>query len=180
MDNKTNQNINSKLNSFLNQYDDFQKRKEEKIKRGKSEQEEFIEEFTKIQDDIIRPVFERVKVKIESRGHKVYIETKEPSWDAEKNLTIEPLISFNLELLRKEEKYKSPHYSTSDLPNLRFVCNSLGRKIWVHECTIGQGHGGHSGSRDALTIEQVTEEIVEKKLLGWLEDLMSDATPSYY
>jgi len=177
MDNKTNQNINSKLNSFLNQYDDFQKRKEEKIKRGKSEQEEFIEEFTKIQDDIIRPVFERVKVKIESRGHKVYIETKEPSWDAEKNLTIEPLISFNLELLIKEEKYK---YHTSDLPNLGFVCNSSAKKIWVRECTIGQGHGGHSGSGGLLTIEQVTEEIVEKKLLGWLEDLMNDATPSYY
>ncbi len=177
MNNKTNQNLNSKLNSLLTQYDDFQKRKKEKSEREKSEREKFTEEFTKIQDDIIRPVFERIKVEIESRGHKVYIETEEPSWDAEKNLTIEPLISFNLELLIKEEKYKSRHYSTRDLPNLRFICDSLKKKIWVHECTIGQGHGGHSGSRGELTIEQVTEEIVEKELLGWLENLMDDATP---
>ncbi|GAH38757.1 unnamed protein product, partial [marine sediment metagenome] len=162
-------------------YDDFQKRKEEEREHEKSDQEAFIEEFTKIQNDTIRPVFERIKVKIESRGHKVYIETGEPSWDAEKNLVVEPLISFNLELLIKEEKYKSQYYRTSDLPNLCFVCNSSAKKIWVRECTIGRGHGGHSGSRGALlTIEQVTEEIVEKKLLGWLEDLINDATPSYY
>ena len=177
---RSNQNLNSKLNSLLTQYDDFQKRKEEKRERKKSEREKFTEEFTKIQDGKIRPVFERIKVEIESRGHKVYIETEKPSWDAEKHLPIEPLISFNLELLMKEEKYKSRHYITRDLPHLRFICDSSKNKIWVHECTIGQGHGGHSGSRGVLTIEQVTEEIVEKELLGWLKNLMDDATPSYY
>lgn len=179
MNNKTNQNLNSKLNLLLNQYDNFQKRKEEKIEREKSEQEEFIEEFTKIQDGIIKPVFERIKVKIESRGHKVYIETKEPSWDAEKNLTIEPLISFNLELLRKEEKYKSPPYSTSDLPNLSFICSSQKKYIWIRECTMGQGHGGHSGSKGELTIEQITEDIIEKELIIFFENLMKDVKPYF-
>jgi len=53
-------------------------------------------------------------------------------------------------------------------------------KIWSHESTIGPGHGGHAKSRSEFTTEQVTEEVVENELMGWLENLMKDATPSYY
>ena len=180
MSNKTNQNSKSKLNSLLNQYDDFLKRKEEKKEREKSRREISAEEFIKIRDKIIKPVFERIKVEIESRGHKVRIETKEPSWDTEKHLPVEPIISFELELLTKDEKYEGRYDSTSDLPHLSFICDSSKNKIWSHESTIGPRHGGHASSRGKFTIEQVTEELVENELMGWLENLMKDATPSYY
>ena len=180
MNNKTNQNPKSKLNSLLNKYDDFLKRKEEKREREKSERERFTEVFIKIRDGIIKPIFERIKVEIESRGHKVHIETKEPSWDTEKHLPIEPLISFNLQLFTKDEECRSRYNSTHDLPHLSFICDSPEMKIWSHESTIGSGHGGHTGARNKFTTEQVTEEVVENELMGWLENLMKDATPSYY
>jgi len=180
MSNKTNQNPKSKLNSFLNQYDDFLKRKEEKREHEKSEREKFTEEFIKIQDEIIKPVFERTKVEIESRGHKVHIKIKEPSWDTEKHLSIDPLISFDLELFTKDEEYRSRYYSTRDLPHLSFICDSLEMKIWSHESTVRPGHGGHTGARSKFTTGQVTEEVVENELMGWLENLMKDVTPSCY
>ena len=179
MNNKSSQDPKSKLSSILNQYDYYLKQKEEKKKQEKSEQEKFTEEFIKIRDEIIRPVFNRLKTEIERRGHKVQIETKEPSWDTEKHLPIEPSISFNLELARGNEEHRRP-YSTCDLPHLSFICNSSKKKVWSHESTVGPGHGGHGGSRGEFTINQITEKVVEDEVLGWLESLMKDATPSYY
>ncbi|PJE67418.1 hypothetical protein COU95_02545 [Candidatus Shapirobacteria bacterium CG10_big_fil_rev_8_21_14_0_10_40_9] len=180
MSNKAKQDSKSKLNSLLNQYDDYLKQKEEKREREKSEREKFTEEFIKVRDEIIKPVFERLKTEIEDRGHKVHIETKEPSWDTEKHLPIEPSISFNLELITKDEENRSRYYSARDLPHLSFICDSSKKKIWSHESTIGSGHGGHASSRTEFTINQITDEVVENEVLGWFENLMKDATPSYY
>ena len=179
MSNKTNQNPKAKLNSLLNQYDAFLKRKEERRERKKSEGEKFTGEFIRIRDEIIKPVFERIKVEIERRGHKVHIETREPSWDSEKHLPIEPRISFSVELVTKDEKDRGRYYGAPDLPRLSFVCDSSEKKIWSHESTIGPGHGGHAGSKSKFTTEQITEEVVESELTGWFENLMKDATPSY-
>lgn len=82
--------INNKLNSLLSKYDNFVNRKKEKAKQKRNERENFMDQFIKIRDKIIEPVFIHIKDQIESKGHKVNIIKKDSSWDDGKNIPIEP------------------------------------------------------------------------------------------
>jgi len=55
-----------------------------------------------------------------------------------------------------------------------FICDSNKKIIWSHESTIGPGHGGHSISRNTFTAEQINKEVVEKELMGGIENLMKE------
>lgn len=166
---------NNKLNSLLSKYDNFVNRKKEKAKQERNERENFMDQFIKIRDKIIEPVFIHIKDQIESKGHKVNIIKKDSSWDDEKNIPIEPSISFNLKLYTTNEKYLSRYHDTSrDLPHIMFICDSNKKIIWSHESTIGPGHGGHSSSRNTFTAEQINKEIAKKELMEWIEILMKE------
>ena len=159
------------LDSLLNQYDEQLNRVEKEEKKEKSDRETFTEQFLTLCDQTIKPVFERLKSKVEKRGHKVQIETREPSWDSRKKVPIEPSISFDVELKRKSDNDR--YYGTRDKPHISFICNASKRIVSSYESTIGLGHGGHGGGRGEFNIEAVTADLVEKNFMDWFDSLIS-------
>lgn len=168
-DNKPNK---TKLHSLLDQYDNHVEAVEKKKEKEEDEREEFVERFIALRDRLIKPIFEDFKVELEKRGHKANIEIKERSQHQR-----EPVISFSADLSQKQNDagvYR-PTYSDRNLPNISFTCISSEKKILSAESTIGSGHGGHSGSKNRFTLEQLTQELVENEFVEWLENLMKDA-----
>lgn len=177
--NKNSQNSKSELSSILDKYDEYLNQRREKKEKEKNEGEKYSESFLKIRDEIIRPIFEKIKAEIEVRGHKVRIEAKEPSWNFERNIPIEPSISFNLELITVE-KQQNHYHSTHEIPYLSFIYNSLEKKVYRHKSTIGSGQLGYAGSKKKFKLYRITRKVVEEELITWLENLMSDVAPSYF
>jgi len=180
-DNISSQDLKSKLLSILDKYDEYLKQRREEKEKENNEGKKYIESFLKIRDEIIRPVFEKVKAEMEVRGHKVRIEVKEPSWDSEKNIPIElsPSISFNLELITVETRQNHFH-GIHKIPYLSFIYNSLEKKVYIHKLTIGPGQIGYAESKKEFKLDQITKEVVEKELFNWVKKLMSNIAPSYF
>ena len=179
LNNKNSQNSKSKLSSLLDKYDEYLKQRKEQKDREQSERAKNTESFIKIRDEIIRPVFEKIKAEIEARGHTVQIEVKEPSWNSEKNIPIDPSIKFKLKLIT-ERKNQNHYHGKQEIPYLSFIYNSLERKIYRHKSTIGTGQLGYAGSKKKFKLYRITRKVVEEELITWLDNLMSDVAPSYF
>jgi hypothetical protein len=165
-------NTRDKLASLLGQYENRLTKAQEKTALEKSEKDIFTEKFVEVRDKTIKPVFERLKGEMETRGHKVQIKTKEPSWDDRTKTAVEPSITFTVQLKRSDED-DSRYYASSQLPHISFICNAFNRTVLCHESTIGPGHGGHGGSRGEFKLDDVTEQLVEKEFIAWLESIIS-------
>jgi len=176
-DNISSQDLKSKLLSILDKYDEYLKQRREE--KENNEGRKYTESFLKIRDEIIRPVFEKIKAEIEARGHKVRIEVKELSWNSKKNIPIEPSISFNLELMTVEIRQNHFH-GIHKIPCLSFIYNSLEKKVYMHKLTIGPGQIGYAESKKEFKLNQISNEVVEKELFNWVKKLMSNIAPSYF
>lgn len=168
-----NNNQSDKLNlsSLLDQYDYKINKIEEKKEREKSEREIFTEKFISLRDQKIKPILECLKEEIEKRGHNVRIEIVEPGWDSYKKIAIEPSITFNLSLKQTLDNIDE-YCDSRELPHISFKCDSWKKMVWVHESTIGQGHGGHAGSRGKFSFDSLTEDVINREFMGWFKDLV--------
>ena len=177
--NKNSKNPKFQLSSLMNKYDEYLKQRKEKTEKERSEQKINTEAFLKIRNEIIRPIFEKIKDEMERRGHKVWIETDEPSWNFDKNIPIDPSITFKLELITNVKR-QSHYHDTPEIPYLSFVYSSLEKEVYRHKSTIGPGQIGYSGPGKKFRQGKITRKVVKEEMLIWLESLISDVAPACF
>src|SRR3989339_1874291 len=111
-------NQSAKFSSLLDQYDQFINLEEKKKEEEENEHLQFVKDFINLRSQIISPVFERLKLETEKRGHEVYIETEKP---LDKGVNIfETFITFYIDLSSPEYHLKH-HIEKDDLPHLGFI-----------------------------------------------------------
>ncbi|QQG50085.1 MAG: hypothetical protein HZB70_00665 [Candidatus Berkelbacteria bacterium] len=164
---------NASLDELLDKYDDKTSQRAEEIKAQVSEEDQFIQDFVQARDEVIEPALDKFKSQLEGRGHQAYIIKDDPGWDSVKSLPVEPSITLKIEL-KKAQDPRDPNYGFRDVPSFGFRVNRRTKKIWSHESTIGQGHGGHAGSRGEYTLKEITPQLVESEALGFLKNLLKE------
>lgn len=152
MDDKT----KKKLSEIFDNYDKEnldKKRVQEKIK---SDQDIFLENYAEVVATVIRPALREFSEAIKTRGQQCMITENDGS----------SKISVGISL-------KSPEsYSTSsgrDYPFITFNASTADKSVWIRISTIAPNHGGSTGNGGNYKLNQMTLEIVEKEVTGWLE-----------
>lgn len=119
----------------------------------------FLAQFSEARDSIIRPAMEEIGNYIKGKGYdyEVTEEDDKPSLDHRSRST-PASITFTIFVGKR-------HYPLNENPMLSVICEKGLERVRFHESTISRSRGGHSGSAGAVTLNELTEELIHEKIL---------------
>lgn len=101
---------------------------------------------------------------LKTRGKKIRIEEQDEKINQGKKENAEIRMYFNI----SEEHYIS---RWNEYPSVSFMPIKSTKKINIGECTMSPGRGGHSGSTGEYSLNEITSDLVEEKVLKVLREI---------
>lgn len=149
------------LDSVLKQHDAKKKRAAENQAVQQKNVDEVQERFKTVLASVIRPVLESVGEHLKSAGHGYRI--SEGVRDEGYSTDSRQRITFTLFVDGKQAG------RPEDYPHFGFILER--EKVIMHQSTIGPGRGGSGGSIGDVRVDEITPELVEEKLLAFIQKL---------
>lgn len=136
------------------------KMKEDKVKAIREERESkeaaFLNSFLELRASVIRPAMEKIVEYLDSKAFKSVIRETEEDRSGQQQTAASITISFGP---------SANSYSSQQNPHFTARADRSAQKVQFHECTIGPNHGGHSGSAGANMLEEITEALIQEKIM---------------
>jgi hypothetical protein len=123
--------------------------------------DEVQERFKTVRASVIRPVLESVGEHLKSAGHEYKI--SEGARDEGYSTDSRQRITFTLFIDGKQAG------RAEEYPNFAFILDR--EKVGMYQSTIGPGRGGSGGSIGDVRVDDITPELVEEKLLAFVQKL---------
>ncbi len=159
-----NDNIKSDLDALFRTHrekrDTALKLEEEKGRR----EEEFVSQFYAHQKSTIRPAMEAVGKYIEEKGYSYRIDESkdELTHDVKRQGA-----SISICFLFGKDSYRPSH----EYPYFTVFCDKRAQRARFNESTISPGLTGRSGESGDALLNEVTEELIHKKILRILTEV---------
>ena len=158
----------SALKRVMTAYDDKLGKQKGERDQEVSAQEHFLAEFEKTAAQLIRPTFEQFGEALKAHGHEYrIIETPRTVNDRGRR----GMASIELEIRPKDADFTN-YNPVSGVPSLSVICDEVRGELRFHECTMGPGRGGHSGTRASYKLAQITTDLIEYHLLALVEQVL--------
>lgn len=164
-----NEHRKKQLDDILNQFDKKQSEIQEKKERIKTDEEIFLDEYKRIRQEVIRPVFESIAATLKERGHDCEIEEKDNATDA-RGSELPPSITMKIYPSRE----KRSAYKEDSTPRISFMPQANARQVYTHVSTIQPSQGGSAGVRDYFKVNELDTDTVEMNVLKAVADIFSD------
>lgn len=148
------------LDSLMEKYEQKLAEAQKRQEQSKSKEDAFLNEFKRLQKDVIRPVMEDIGNQLKARGHHYRIDTEEKSVDSG-GRSRDPKISIYI----FPTGTNPIGYSPDRTPSVSFIATGYKKKIWVYGSDMMPNSGGSSGSIGEFNAEEITNDLVEKKIL---------------
>ena len=132
-----------------------------------SSEDEFERAFKQRCDTSISSAFGQIGEYLKGKGLKTRIERTEERRGRDGKVEHQSAITLRL-LIGNEER----HYPEYEQPHLSLVCDKGKQLVHVNESTTTLQAGGHSSTVASVTIEQLTDEFLQQKLLVLLQDVL--------
>ena len=131
--------------------------REQKLKEDDAR---FLTRFQEIRHGVIRPVLEAAAALLEERGHRCSIAEQEFTSGAGGRVGE---ASISLRLLPAGAK--GLH---EDRSSLIVSTRHYNKTVWIDSGEPGSGGGGTAGAKGAYPLEEITAQLVEDQLLGFV------------
>jgi hypothetical protein len=151
-----NDKLKSEIDTLFNGYEARKAEQQKKSQAQKQKEDRFLKEFYSIREKVVKPAMEEIGEMLKARGQNCSIQEYNESIDHE-GKTKDAQIGIYF-LLPKEQ-------------HVSFIATRYKEKVWVHESTIGPTRGGHSGNAGEYPLEQITTELVQRKVMKVLKEL---------
>lgn len=137
------------------------------IENTKNRQDEFINSFEKLCNEVIQPKMLEFKELLNTNGYGCFINyNKENS--TEKGFDTKPNINFEI-----SHNVTDKFYSRNKYPHIMFIADKSDLKIMIHENTMFPNSSGHAGMKNkSYTIEELNSDIVEKEVTESIEKIL--------
>lgn len=143
------------------------KTQEDKVKAIREEREsqeaEFLNSFLELRASVIRPAMEKIVEYLDCKGFKSAIRETEEDRSGQQQTAASITISFGP---------SASSYSSQQHPHFTARADRSAEKVQFHECTIGPNHGGHSGGTGASKLKEVTETLIQDKIMKVLREII--------
>ncbi|MCJ1883840.1 hypothetical protein LNN38_03165 [Pseudomonas sp. LA21] len=120
---------------------------------------EFLEEFGRYAEQVVRPAFESVGEHVKKNGYD-YRVASQPYKQDSRGVTTDPSITVYF-IVPNDGK----HRQLSEYPHLSVAANKGTQKVLLHESTMVPGRGGMSGGGTGIPLDQLTEDLIHTQLL---------------
>lgn len=152
--------LKSELDAIFATHSKTKKKAEVEKSERESREEAFVQSFYTIQESIIRPTFEAIGDYVKGQGYEYRIDAKKEFSDREGRYEA-PRVSIRFMLADRPG-----HYQDHDYPYFSVICEKASNKVRFHESTMSPGRGGQSGSVGDATLDGVTAQLLQEKLLN--------------
>lgn len=143
------------------------KKQEDKVKSIREEREsqeaEFLNSFLELRASLIRPAMEKIVEYLDGKGFQSAIQETEENRSGQQQTAASITISFGP---------GASSYSSQQHPHFTAKVDRSAQKVQFHECTIGPNHGGRAGSAGASKLEEVTETLIQEKIMKVLREII--------
>lgn len=140
---------------------------EDKVKAIREEREskeaEFLNSFLELRASVIKPAMEKIIEYLDGKGFKSAIQETEEDRSGQQQTAASITISFGP---------RASSYSSQQHPHFTARADRAAQKVQFHECTIGPNHGGHAGSAGSSELEEVTETLIQNKIMKVLREII--------
>jgi hypothetical protein len=148
-------------------------RKVEQLRQVKvakeSAEEQFIRAFRESCTSVIKPAFEHIGAYLATKGLKSAIAESQDQPGRDGRQETREQISLRVQLDDDDGRgYRAAH----EIPQLSLIPEKYKQEITIHQSTISRSRGGMSGAVGTVRLEQVTEELLEQKVLNFVRELL--------
>jgi homoserine kinase len=151
--------IRSSLDDVFQKLEAKKKAQEETAEAKKTRDAAFLEAFRKKQKEVIRPAMEEMLAELEQRGVSSKISAAEERYDSQKR--------------HHGAKIKMAFPTgKSEEPYLEVQCEKEQGCVRFYESTLGLGSSGHAGSAGEATLEEVTTDLIQEKILKLVTEIL--------
>lgn len=143
------------------------KQQEEKVQNVREEREakeaKFLNAFLELRANVIRPAMQSIVNYLDNKGFKSVIQETEEDRSGQQQTAAAITIKFGS---------STASYSSHQHPHFTARADRSAQKIQFHECTISPNHGGHAGSAGSNNVEEVTETLIQDKIMKVLREII--------
>jgi hypothetical protein len=154
------QHLREALTRLLDAYDARRRDDLDRERKSKEDEASFFIRFAELRRDVIRPVFEAAGAMLEERGHRYSIAEQE-SVPGTAGRINEAGISLRIVAAGT----KAPLHE--DQQSLSITTRHYNRTVWINSGDAPTS-GGLAGAKGAHALEQVTRELVEAEVIGFV------------
>lgn len=162
------------LNKILGNYGRSVEKRTEERQREKTEHEQYLEDFGRVRQDMIRPLMEGVCAHLQGNGHRCRIEEREEKIEPDGRLTSAAQIS----MIVYPAEFDAQKYSSMHTPEVSLSADTLREVIHAHCSALNPGGAGSAGSIGNVNPSEITKEWVERKIVEGLAKIFKEA-PRY-
>jgi hypothetical protein len=153
----------------------FEGEKDAQIKRSvetkeiQNKQEEFLERFEQLCNQVIEPKMLEFKNLLNENGYGCFIHynkenLKEKGFKNQTNINLE-ISKNNTDKFYEDNKY----------PHIMFIADKTNQKVNIHENTMFPNSGGHATmKRNSYKVDEINSEIIEKEITESIETILKN------
>ncbi len=153
------------LDALLDNYEIRKKKQQEEYRIQKREEDRFLKRFLLVREQVIKPAMQEIGELLKKRGKNNRIVEEDESVDTKGKLK-EARISMFFLMRQQKQGHRLNQY-----PLVAFIATKSKKRVWVHERTIGPDRGGHSGNAGEYSLEQISMDLVQQKIMKVLREL---------
>jgi hypothetical protein len=155
------------LDRLLDSYDEKLRRQSEAQAATAVREDRFLAEFSKVRTQTASPFFERIGNRLRSRGHDFEIASQDHKVDQDGKST-----DASIGLYVYPSGIDRLRYRHHDVPSLLVIASRRDQKITLRACNMIPGKAGTAGSVGEFTLDQLTQEILERALMKVLMEAL--------
>jgi hypothetical protein len=146
-------------------------RKVEELRQVKvakeSAEEQFIRAFRERCTSVIKPALEQIAAYLATKGLRTTIAESQNQPGRDGRQETREQIS-----LRVQVDDGGGYHAAHEIPQLSLIPDKYKQEVTIHQSTISRGRSGMSGAIGTVSLEQVTEELLEKQVLTFVRELL--------
>jgi hypothetical protein len=145
--------IAERIGKSLNQHQEAKHKAAEVRDQRVAEEDQFVREFYKVRDEIVKPAMEAIAAMVEEKGYPCDIKAKDAQTELSSSLPASIEIIINRDPKRGQQQ-----------PHLEVICDKVQRKVRFHESTLGSGGMGTAHDVGEVTLDEISEDLIQEKL----------------
>lgn len=161
-----NKEAKSRLDTLMDNYEKRLAEAKSRQKQAKSEEEAFLSEFKRLREEVIYTTMEEIGNQLKIRGHDYKISEGEESVDGEGKV-INAEIAMNIFPSGVDRSL----YTPQNTPSITFTAPRYKKRICVEGSNIMPKREGAAGPRSEFKAEEMNRALVEREILGVLEEI---------
>ncbi|HEX8564250.1 MAG TPA: hypothetical protein VF648_01185 [Pyrinomonadaceae bacterium] len=158
------------LDEILNQYENRETEVKQYKDQRQIEAENFVADFKRLRQEVIRPVFENIGNQLKARGHDYEIREQDETTDAQGRRQ-PPQILMSIYPSGVERSA----YRADSTPKITFYPETSIRSVHLHLSTMQPGKGGSAGNREKFPINEIDTDTIEKHVIKAVGDIFKPA-----